>query len=47
MGDTNGHLGKQNNPKCIHEMNSIGEMYKYFAEQNDLQILNMAKKSTP
>ena len=47
VGDTNGHLGKQNNPKCIHEMNSNGEMYKNFAEQNDLQILNMAKKSTP
>ena len=44
LGDTNGHLGKQHNPKCAHDLNSNGELYVNHVEENELVNLNVEKK---
>ena len=44
VGDTNGHLWKQFNTKCTHDLNSNGDLYKNYLEENELTNLNVAKK---
>ena len=44
VGDTNGHLGKSHNPKCGHDLNSNGQLYLNYTNENELIILNTAKK---
>ena len=46
VGDTNGHLGQQHNPKCSHKMNSNGMLYKNFVEENQMINLNVTKKNS-
>ena len=50
VGDINGHLGKEINPKCNKTLNSNGENFLNFVANNNLVNLNVdlrnAKNST-